>query len=64
MIKEQSNSKDMKQPKESLLTKNKTKKQTDQRNDAVIDVHDQILGLLKGHKEQDVLVCFKDKKTK
>lgn len=64
MIKEQSNSKDMKQQKEGLLTKNKTKKMADQRNDSSIDVHDQIATLLQTFGDHDIFVCFKDKKTK
>lgn len=64
MMKEQSNFKDMKQQKEPLLTKNKMKKQGDQKVDIVVDIHDQIMGLFKSYREQDVLVCFKDKKTK
>ena len=64
MIKEQSNSKDMRQQKEALLTKNKTKKLTDQRNESCQDVHDQIMTLLKAFSDHDLFLCFKDKKTK
>lgn len=64
MIKEQSNFKDMKQQREPVLTKNKTKKQAEMRVEPSVDIHDQMMALLNSYREQDVLVCFKDKKTK
>lgn len=69
MLKEQQNSnKDIKPTKEALLTKNRTKikpaGEATRQSESHADSTEQILALLRSHREQDVLVCFKDKKTK